>query len=234
MGRLRSTVRALREARTKATDQDLPPLTVDKRFSRIGSFNKVHLISLCIVAVLIYLAWSWSGSGTSTRYHNAALSAVDGRSARKQALTTFQHRRKNIADTVTVAGSGQENVQTNGLDLRALAGQGVAAILGARSHLFSGKPKRFAMYSPSTERTLRFQVCNGMANQRLSIVYGILLAHRLGRTPVLPVLLRNGTQRTSSLSPTDEKIPFENVYDQPYFVQCLAKFGVNILMPNGG
>ena len=38
-------------------------------------------------------------------------------------------------------------------------------------------------------------MCNGFANQRLSVVYGVLLAHRLGRSPVLPVLMRDGIQR---------------------------------------
>lgn len=45
-------------------------------------------------------------------------------------------------------------------------------------------------------RTLRFQVCNGFANQRLGIVYGVLFAARTNRTPVLPDLLEDGTQMT--------------------------------------
>lgn len=34
--------------------------------------------------------------------------------------------------------------------------------------------------------TLSFEVCQGMANQRLSLVYGIILAAELHRTPILP------------------------------------------------
>lgn len=49
-----------------------------------------------------------------------------------------------------------------------------------------------------TNRTLRFHVCNGFANQRISIVYGALLSVRLGRTAVVPTLIDNGLQRTDS------------------------------------
>ncbi len=45
-------------------------------------------------------------------------------------------------------------------------------------------------------RTLTFEVCNGMANQRLSVLYGIILAFELGRIPVLPRFLLSGVQWT--------------------------------------
>jgi hypothetical protein len=43
-------------------------------------------------------------------------------------------------------------------------------------------------------RTLRFEVCNGFANQRLSLVYGIIIARELDRAAVLPNFIRNGSQ----------------------------------------
>lgn len=49
-----------------------------------------------------------------------------------------------------------------------------------------------------TNFTLHFPVCNGFANQRLSILYGVLLAKRLNRAAVLPMLIDNGLQRSGS------------------------------------
>ncbi len=43
-------------------------------------------------------------------------------------------------------------------------------------------------------RTLRFLVCNGFANQRLSIVYGAILARKTARALVLPRLIASGSQ----------------------------------------
>ena len=41
-------------------------------------------------------------------------------------------------------------------------------------------------------------MCNGYANQRLAVLYGIMLARRLGRSAVLPVLIDNGLQRSDT------------------------------------
>ena len=46
-------------------------------------------------------------------------------------------------------------------------------------------------------QTLRFKVCNGFANQRLAVMYGVLLAVKTGRSPVVPVLIGEGTQSTT-------------------------------------
>lgn len=55
-----------------------------------------------------------------------------------------------------------------------------------------------ALLLPPANRTLRFGVCNGYANQRLAVLYGIMLARRLGRSAVLPVLIDNGLQRSDT------------------------------------
>ncbi|KXZ50966.1 hypothetical protein GPECTOR_14g21 [Gonium pectorale] len=82
-------------------------------------------------------------------------------------------------------------------------------------------------------RTLRFAVCNGYANQRLSVLYGTLLAKRLGRSAVLPVLVDNGLQRTDDavLASGDNQVPFGDMYDQPYFIRTMAAAGVRVLAP---
>eukprot|EP00198_Chlamydomonas_reinhardtii_P011415 XP_001700752.1 predicted protein [Chlamydomonas reinhardtii] len=79
-------------------------------------------------------------------------------------------------------------------------------------------------YAP-VNKTLRFPVCNGFANQRLSILYGVVLAKRLGRAAVLPVLVDNGLQRG------DAAIPFEEMYDLPHFIASMAGVGVRLLRP---
>ncbi|KAG2445065.1 hypothetical protein HYH02_008932 [Chlamydomonas schloesseri] len=82
-------------------------------------------------------------------------------------------------------------------------------------------------------KTLRFPVCNGFANQRLSILYGMVLAKRLGRAAVLPVLVDNGLQRGDSavLATANNQIPFEEMYDLPHFVSSMAGAGVHVLRP---
>ncbi|KAG2430860.1 hypothetical protein HXX76_009834 [Chlamydomonas incerta] len=82
-------------------------------------------------------------------------------------------------------------------------------------------------------KTLRFPVCNGFANQRLSILYGVVLAKRLGRAAVLPVLVDNGLQRGDSavLATANNQIPFEEMYDLPHFLTSMAGAGVRVLLP---
>lgn len=67
--------------------------------------------------------------------------------------------------------------------------------------------------------TLRFEVCNGFANQRLALVYGILLAHLLGRTAVLPSVLTNGTQVSDDWVAGDASttVPLSKMYDAQVF-----------------
>ncbi|MEW5299568.1 MAG: hypothetical protein WDW36_002570 [Sanguina aurantia] len=52
-------------------------------------------------------------------------------------------------------------------------------------------------------RTLSFEVCQGMANQRLSLVYGIILAAELHRNPILPNFPVETTSSSSGTINTD-------------------------------
>ncbi len=72
---------------------------------------------------------------------------------------------------------------------------------------------------PPVNQTLRFTVCNGFANQRLSVVYGMMLAKRLNRSVVLPELLTDGLQRTTAdvAANGTNSVPFGKVYDELYF-----------------
>ncbi|MEW5310172.1 MAG: hypothetical protein WDW38_001993 [Sanguina aurantia] len=81
--------------------------------------------------------------------------------------------------------------------------------------------------------TLRFTVCNGLSNQRLSVLYGILLALRTGRVPVLPDLIPDGTQRTAArVDPSPSNVQaFSSVYDAPRFISSLQQAGIPIISP---
>ncbi len=120
-------------------------------------------------------------------------------------------------------------------DLRTLADQTLHAILNARNTVSRAELDKLLATVPPKHQTLRFPVCNGFANQRLSVVYGVLLAYRLGRTPVLPVLVRNGIQRNDAAVTASgtNKEPFEAVYDINFFLYEMAKAGIRVLENHG-
>ena len=64
-------------------------------------------------------------------------------------------------------------------------------------------------------RTLRFELCNGFANQRIALVFGILYAHILGRSAVLPYALMNGAQTADewNLGDISGLAPLSELYD---------------------
>ena len=84
---------------------------------------------------------------------------------------------------------------------------------------------------PPVNQTLRFNVCNGFANQRLSVVYGVMLAVRLNRSVVMPELLTDGLQRTNADKVADgtNSVPFGDVYDEMHFRVALARAGIRVL-----
>ena len=82
------------------------------------------------------------------------------------------------------------------------------------------------------DKTLRFQVCNGFANQRLSILYGMLLGIKLGRTVVLPTLVSEGTQHNTDfqvLAGPQNAAQFGDFYDTAFFIKTMAKQGLRVL-----
>lgn len=81
------------------------------------------------------------------------------------------------------------------------------------------------------ERSLRFQVCNGFANQRLAIMYAALIAKKTDRTLVLPQLIGTGTQlgEASSQETEENSVPFESVYDVDTFVAAMGGMGLDVV-----
>jgi hypothetical protein len=78
------------------------------------------------------------------------------------------------------------------------------------------------------QKTLSFSVCNGFANQRLSLLYGIVIAKHLERDIYLPDLIDDGIQYTTETN-YGKGVPFESIYDRFDFIKGLATFGVDVL-----
>jgi len=78
--------------------------------------------------------------------------------------------------------------------------------------------------------TLSFDVCDGMANQRLSLLYGIVLAFELGRAAVLPnfQVTVPSMVEDSGRAGTAE-IAMSEFYDVPHFIQRMAAVGVEVV-----
>lgn len=88
---------------------------------------------------------------------------------------------------------------------------------------------------PKPLRTLRFKLCNEFADQRLALMYGVLLANVTGRIPVLPELLLKGEQYNNDdnqSSAAEATVPMSEVYDVDRFLEGVSRrAGVRILRP---
>ncbi|PNH02132.1 hypothetical protein TSOC_011920 [Tetrabaena socialis] len=80
---------------------------------------------------------------------------------------------------------------------------------------------------PSANRTLRFQVCNGFTNQRLAVMYGVMLAKRLGRTAVVPALIDDGVQRGDANVLADDHNQVR-VFARIVQIQCWGRGDVKV------
>lgn len=80
--------------------------------------------------------------------------------------------------------------------------------------------------------TLRFSVCNGFTNQRLAILYGIVLAVKTNRVAVLPDLMDDGIQFTDTdVTPTaNDTQSFSDFYDVAHFTSSLQAAGIPLLL----
>ena len=81
-------------------------------------------------------------------------------------------------------------------------------------------------------RSLSFQVCNGFANQRLSIVYAAIIAKETGRSLRLPRLLLDGTQHDTLQTSTllnSKATRFSNFYDIDVFIKGMKAAGIQVL-----
>ena len=82
-------------------------------------------------------------------------------------------------------------------------------------------------------KTLSFEVCNGMANQRLSLLYGVILAYELGRTAVLPDFMLSGVQwsaenKVAAGSSDASSTPMSAMYDVDAFMHAMTSMGVEV------
>lgn len=98
--------------------------------------------------------------------------------------------------------------------------------------------QRISSESSSAEsvykKTLTFEVCNGMANQRLSLLYGVILAYELGRASVVPNFLLSGVQWTDkdTLASSNNSIAMSELYDAEHLISQLSAVGVEMLRPH--
>lgn len=74
-----------------------------------------------------------------------------------------------------------------------------------------------------TRKTLSFELCNGISNQKLSLLYGVIAAVELGRVPVIPEFYISASSTPGSLS---KPTPMEEVYDLPYFRDMMYREGI--------
>jgi hypothetical protein len=80
--------------------------------------------------------------------------------------------------------------------------------------------------------SLSFQVCNGFANQRLSIIYAAIIAKETRRSLCLPRLLLDGTQIDTSKEANlinSDTSHFGTFYDLEVFINGMKAAGVRVL-----
>ena len=80
--------------------------------------------------------------------------------------------------------------------------------------------------------SLSFQVCNGFANQRLSIIYAAIIAKETRRSLYLPRLLLDGTQVDTSKEANlinYDASDFSTFYDLEVFINGMKAAGVRVL-----
>lgn len=88
----------------------------------------------------------------------------------------------------------------------------------------------------ASQSTLSFDVCNGYTNQRLSTLYGFVLAKTLGRQPVLPRLIFDGVQGSVKRSKVQLTLAtaggFFSFYDRDLFTHYMHYTGVSFIQPD--
>lgn len=149
-------------------------------------------------------------------------------------------RPRGIAAAIAPVASAAANIEAGGLHARRNLRQALIQTTGAKVELSGnrmpvGSVSDIALTAAPiiSSRTLQFKVCNGFTNQRLSLVYGILLAVKTGRSPVLPCLLSNGMQLTAATISTGASNTtceaFHSFYDEQFFVHQMHEAGVHVL-----
>ncbi|KAG1656919.1 hypothetical protein FOA52_015312 [Chlamydomonas sp. UWO 241] len=77
-------------------------------------------------------------------------------------------------------------------------------------------------------RTLRFDVCNGFTNQRISLLYRVVAAVRSGRAVVVPRLVTDGRTGHSG----SQQVMFGDIYDEGHFKREMRKASVIVVSEN--
>lgn len=75
--------------------------------------------------------------------------------------------------------------------------------------------------SVSQVSALDLQTCNGFVNQRLSVLYGLILAQKSNRSVYLPKLHLNGRQLVDQSFSLANLVPFSHFYDVEHFVATI-------------
>ena len=70
--------------------------------------------------------------------------------------------------------------------------------------------------------TLDIETCNGFVNQRLSILYGLVIAKKTRRAVYLPMLKLNGRQFVDETSSAANVVPFSHFYDADHFTKAIS------------
>lgn len=70
--------------------------------------------------------------------------------------------------------------------------------------------------------TLDIETCNGFVNQRLSILYGLVIAKKTRRAVYLPMLRLNGRQFVDESSAASNVVPFSKFYDADHFIKTIS------------
>jgi len=105
---------------------------------------------------------------------------------------------------------------------------GTAADLNSSRNSFDDESNAPTISSLS----LSFHVCNGFANQRLSIIYAAIVAKETGRSLYLPRLLLDGTQHDTSKAATlrnSEATEFRTFYDVDVFIEGMKAAGIRVI-----
>ncbi|KAI8477207.1 MAG: hypothetical protein J3K34DRAFT_381683 [Monoraphidium minutum] len=136
-------------------------------------------------------------------------------------------------DAAAAAGlSATDRILGIAAPLGALGGPAPGGAGAGAAHALRGAPLPAAAGAPP-HQTLSFQVCNGFANQRLALIYGLVIAKQLGRAAVLPTLILDGTQLTDAarLASDDRAATatFDAFYDAAALRAALATHGVRAL-----
>eukprot|EP01025_Chloroclados_australasicus_P054071 TRINITY_DN6405_c0_g1_i1.p1 TRINITY_DN6405_c0_g1~~TRINITY_DN6405_c0_g1_i1.p1 ORF type:complete len:769 (-),score=34.50 TRINITY_DN6405_c0_g1_i1:335-2494(-) len=83
-------------------------------------------------------------------------------------------------------------------------------------------------FNNSSKKYFRYAVCNGFTNQRLGIIYGVIMAAQLNRTMIIPQVIQDGLQRRKENIAGNEQqtYPLGSQYNSDAFENILSKHDI--------